>query len=220
MGSHVHRLPHHMWDLVSSPQYNGAAVSFLRTLLSEIYYIKVLLQSVASYCSGSLSHILSTVPELNQLSTMPWRRMGSGCIVPRTLDLVVSWGSLVSITPRGRSGTPVTHWIGGCIGPRTNLDDVERRRISGLNLRHFSHPARGQSLYRLLRPDSLQWYYNKQSLFDMVQYVTKRTPQVSGVLICYRAFCAKPVLPRYSPSQKTSVCTFYITAPPSNFFYK
>jgi hypothetical protein len=30
-------------------------------------------------------------------------------------------------TPRER--VPSTHWIGGWVGPRTNLDDVEKRKI-------------------------------------------------------------------------------------------
>jgi hypothetical protein len=34
---------------------------------------------------------------------------------------------MVSFTPR--EGDPGTHWIGGWVGPRTGLDDVERRKI-------------------------------------------------------------------------------------------
>jgi hypothetical protein len=42
---------------------------------------------------------------------------------------------------------PGTHWIGGWVGPRTGLDDVERTKIlplPGLELR-----ARNKSLYQL-----------------------------------------------------------------------
>jgi hypothetical protein len=47
---------------------------------------------------------------------------------------------------------PGTHWIGGWVGPKAGLDDVERRKISplpGLELRPLGRRARSQSLYRL-----------------------------------------------------------------------
>jgi hypothetical protein len=40
------------------------------------------------------------VTVLNELSTMPWRRMGCGCIDPHFLDLGTSWRWVVSFTPR------------------------------------------------------------------------------------------------------------------------
>jgi hypothetical protein len=46
---------------------------------------------------------------------------------------------------------PGTHWIGGWVGPRTVLEDMERRKISplpGLELQHVCRPACSQSLYR------------------------------------------------------------------------
>jgi hypothetical protein len=75
--------------------------------------------------------------------------MGSGCIAPHILDLDTScrW---VSLYPReNNSGT---HWIGGWVGPRAGLDDVEKRKflsLSELELRPLGRPARSQSLYRL-----------------------------------------------------------------------
>jgi hypothetical protein len=53
--------------------------------------------------------------------------------------------------------TPSTHWIGGWVGPRVGLDDVEKRKflnLPGLELRPSRHPARSQSLYRLRYPVS------------------------------------------------------------------
>jgi hypothetical protein len=50
-----------------------------------------------------------------------------------------------------------THWIGGWVGPRTGLDDVERRKIlslPGLGLRPLGRPSRSQSLQRLSYPGS------------------------------------------------------------------
>jgi hypothetical protein len=47
---------------------------------------------------------------------------------------------------------PGANWIGGCVGPRTGLDNVERRKIlplEGLELRPLCRPAGSQWLYRL-----------------------------------------------------------------------
>jgi hypothetical protein len=52
---------------------------------------------------------------------------------------------------------PGTHWIGGLVGPRTGLDDVERRKIlliPRLELRTLGRSARSQLLYRLRYPGS------------------------------------------------------------------
>jgi hypothetical protein len=55
------------------------------------------------------------------------------------------------------------------VGPRTGLDDVERRKIlvlPGLKLLPLAPPARGQSLYRLCYPDS---YFKKRYLMMMMK---------------------------------------------------
>jgi hypothetical protein len=47
---------------------------------------------------------------------------------------------------------PGTHWIGGWLGSREGLNDVEKRKfltLTGLELRPLRRPARSQSLYRL-----------------------------------------------------------------------
>jgi hypothetical protein len=59
------------------------------------------------------------------------------------------------ITPGER--TYGTHWIGGWVGPRAGLDDVEKRKfliLPGLELRPVGRPARSQSLYQLRYPTS------------------------------------------------------------------
>jgi hypothetical protein len=56
---------------------------------------------------------------------------------------------------------PRTHWIGGWVGPRDGLDDVEKRKfltLLGLELRPVGSPARSQSLYRLRYSGSLLRY--------------------------------------------------------------
>jgi hypothetical protein len=50
-------------------------------------------------------------------------------------------------TPGERA--PGTHWIGGWVGPRAGMDDVENRKfltLPGLELRPLGHPARSQSV--------------------------------------------------------------------------
>jgi hypothetical protein len=57
--------------------------------------------------------------------------------------------------PRVKS--PGIHWIGGWVGPRTGLDDVENRKflnLPALELRPFGRPTSSQSLYRLRYPGS------------------------------------------------------------------
>jgi hypothetical protein len=53
--------------------------------------------------------------------------------------------------------TPATLWMGGWVGPRAGVDDVEKRKfltVPGLELRTLGHPACNQSLYRLRYPGS------------------------------------------------------------------
>jgi hypothetical protein len=47
---------------------------------------------------------------------------------------------------------PGTYWLGGWVGPRASLDDVEKKQfltLPELELRPLGHPARGPSVYRL-----------------------------------------------------------------------
>jgi hypothetical protein len=44
---------------------------------------------------------------------------------------MMMFGGVISFTlrplyPRGKSPPPSTHWLGGLVGPRTGLDDVEK----------------------------------------------------------------------------------------------
>jgi hypothetical protein len=52
---------------------------------------------------------------------------------------------------------PGTHWIGGWVGLRGDLDDMEKRKFlstSELELRPLGRPAYSQPLYRLPYPGS------------------------------------------------------------------
>jgi hypothetical protein len=60
-----------------------------------------------------------------------------------------------SLTPA--EGAPGTHWLGGWVGPRTGLDDLERRKIlilRGLEPRPLVRPLHSQLLYQLHYPSS------------------------------------------------------------------
>jgi hypothetical protein len=86
--------------------------------------------------------------------------MGSGCIAPNFLDLGTSWRWVFSFMPQSlypRERTPSTHCIGGSVGPRAGLNDMEKRKfltLPGLELRPLDRPVRSQSLYRLRHPGS------------------------------------------------------------------
>jgi hypothetical protein len=62
---------------------------------------------------------------------------------------------VVSLTPRPlypRGKNPGTHWIGGWVGPRVGLDDMQKRKfltVTGLELQLLGRPSGSQSLYRL-----------------------------------------------------------------------
>jgi hypothetical protein len=92
------------------------------------------------------------------------KEYAGACIDPHFLDLRTSWELSAS---RPGSFTPGTHSIGGWVGPRADMDDVEKRKfltLRGLELRPLRRPARSQSLYRLPYPGSiffckLSYYY-------------------------------------------------------------
>jgi hypothetical protein len=62
------------------------------------------------------------------------------------------------LTPRCcRFTSPGTHWIGGWLGPRAGLDDMEKRKfltLPQLELRPLGRPAINQSIYPLRYPSS------------------------------------------------------------------
>jgi hypothetical protein len=86
---------------------------------------------------------------------MPRRQMEEWMYRSTYSCLGTSWRWVVSFTPWERA--PGTHWIGGWVGPRTGVDEMERRKILpllGLALQPLGHPARSQSLYWLHSPGS------------------------------------------------------------------
>jgi hypothetical protein len=69
-------------------------------------------------------------------------------------------GKWLALRPRrfiSGERAPGTRWIGDWVSPRTDLDDVETRKLlplPGPKLRPIGRPARSQSLYRLSYPGS------------------------------------------------------------------
>jgi hypothetical protein len=93
------------------------------------------------------------------LTTTPWRRMESGCVDPRILDLGTDWRWVVSFTHLPLY--PWYRWTEGRVGPRTGLDDMERKNVLlliRLELRPLSCPVRSQLVYRL-------------ALFQLLNYI-------------------------------------------------
>jgi hypothetical protein len=72
------------------------------------------------------------------------------------LDIGTRWRWVVDFMPRPLypSGT---HWVGGWVGPRPGLVNVEKIKfltVPGLELRTLVRPSSSQSLYRLSYPGS------------------------------------------------------------------
>jgi hypothetical protein len=84
--------------------------------------------------------------------------MGSGGIAPPFLTLALDegeWSGSRScrFTPGERASD--THWIGGCVGPRGDVDAVAKRKILQCRELNPSRPAPISSLFRQRYPDSL-----------------------------------------------------------------
>jgi hypothetical protein len=74
-----------------------------------------------------------------------------------------------------------SHWTGGWLGPRTGLDDVERRKIlhlPGFKLQPFSRRAHSKSLYRLRYPGSLVYYNRFGSADNLTRSALSNFPMV------------------------------------------
>jgi hypothetical protein len=71
-----------------------------------------------------------------------------------------------------------TKWIGGWVGPRVGVEDLEKREfltLPGLELRPLGRPAHNQSLYRLRYPGI------SQCLEELWCYKIMRTILILGV---------------------------------------
>jgi hypothetical protein len=109
-----------------------------------------------------ISHGLVKGKKKDKVVPAPWRRMGSGRIDPRFLDLGTSWRWVVSFTPRplyprGKSPRyPFERRLGGPQSQPGWRDEEKILDPTGLELWPLGRPARSQSLYRLRYPGSSQ----------------------------------------------------------------
>jgi hypothetical protein len=91
---------------------------------------------------------------LNYINTTPRRCMGEWMYRSMFSWLIGGeWSASCpgQFTPVERA--PGTHWLGGLVGPRACLDNVEKRKtlpLPGLKLWPLGCPARAQSQSRLL----------------------------------------------------------------------
>jgi hypothetical protein len=83
---------------------------------------------------------------------------------------------VIIFTPRPlypqAESSPGTHWIGGWVGPRAGLVDLEYRKLlplPGLELRPLGRPAHSQSLHRLRYPGT---HTNFSYKFKMIYIIT------------------------------------------------
>jgi hypothetical protein len=89
--------------------------------------------------------------------------------------------------PPGKE-TPVTHWLGGWVGTRADMDDVEKRiffTLPVLELQPLSRPARSQSLYRLgkgTRNLKMDWYLGSMTHFWRQKFIESTMRQWSWIL--------------------------------------
>jgi hypothetical protein len=85
----------------------------------------------------------------------------SGSVGPLSLDLGTSWRLVASFTPRPFYPEEITlgsHWIGGWVGPRTCLDDLEKiLDRTGTRTPAIRPVASRYTDYAILVPDSLEF---------------------------------------------------------------
>jgi hypothetical protein len=94
-------------------------------------------------------------------------------------------------TPRERA--PGTHWIRGWVGPRTGLDDGEKRKFltpPELELRPLCRSARSQSLYRLSYPGSRN-DSNKYKIILIKMLIREMYATIQFKIFCLPVFYLK-----------------------------
>jgi hypothetical protein len=88
-----------------------------------------------------------------------------------------------------RESSPGTHQTRGWVGPRTGLNDMEKRKflpLPGLELRPIGRPAHSQSLYRLSCPGLL--HFNNRRVIARRPGLP-RSPIPSGFSVCNKCSC-------------------------------
>jgi hypothetical protein len=109
---------------------------------------------------------------------MPWKHMGEWRYSSTLLDLgtrcrwVVSF-ILLLLHPWKRA--PGTHWIGGWVRPRVDLDSVEKRKILHCWESNLGRPASSLSLCQLQKQ-------RRQSLISILFIIKYNTSSVTEIM--------------------------------------
>jgi hypothetical protein len=114
---------------------------------------------------------------------------GSECINPPFLNLGTRWRWVVNSTtlplyPRWKS--PGTTRIGGWVGPRVGLDNVEKRKFLTLPVvehRPLGRSVRRQSLYRLRYPVSQKISVQTSERYESIDHYCWRSIVISFLTI-------------------------------------
>jgi hypothetical protein len=95
-----------------------------------------------------------------------------------------------------------THWVGGWVGPRADLDDVEKTKfltLPGLELRTLGCAARSQALYRLRYPGSrlsigyMRWGGRSMKLTIHLEIMQRLSFYISSCLSIETTFTMDPI---------------------------
>jgi hypothetical protein len=104
-----------------------------------------------------------------------------------------------ALTPGERA--PVTHWKRGWVGPRSGLDDVEKRKfltLPGLELKLLGRPAHSQSLYPTRYPGSYLVYSTAKKkpvgvlcqitevqIIGLIRLLSRHTTRIFHLIKCF-----------------------------------
>jgi hypothetical protein len=110
----------------------------------------------------SLKTIKGKVGSLfNYLGTRSWRRMGDWRYSSIVLERSTRWiwvVTFMTLLVYSRGNKPGAPHAGGCLGPRTDLDAVEKTKvICPCRYSNTCRPARSMSLHRLIYHGSKLW---------------------------------------------------------------
>jgi hypothetical protein len=140
----------------------------------------------------------------NQFSTTPWRRMGewrySSTIHMTSAPDGGEWPASCPSCFTPKESAPGTHWIGGWVGPRADLDAVEKRIILPL-LRIKPQPSSPQLV---AIPTELSQLWDNYGYYWKPWDLPKRC---TGHKMCFSSlqlqtetfFCPNTHLPDYTP---------------------
>jgi hypothetical protein len=138
----------------------------------------------------------TAVPSFIGLSSMQWRRMGLWRYTPPFLTSALGGGEWSASHPDRfnpwKSAATRTHWLGGWVGSRADLDAVKKRKISfpcrEANPGSLGCPAPSPSLNRLDYPSSILHHIQTQTVSLQLCF---QTLEICFLLSGYETFHAR-----------------------------